>query len=144
MVQRNQIKYGIPRIHGLVYDIRTGVLKELDIDFKGYLRKFSGIYRLHSYPTDDIPVTRSQLRVNMVRNLVEGHEEYDGQVSIRYITRAMKLETVLFSHEEVDDCVAFAKSKLIDPTCPFISIEELIRYFVELDEDTVSDATITQ
>lgn len=36
MVQHHQLQHGFPRIHGLVYDIRTGELKELDIDVRGY------------------------------------------------------------------------------------------------------------
>jgi hypothetical protein len=134
MVQRHQIKYGFPRIHGLVYDIHTGELNELDIDFHGYLHKFSGIYRLHSFPTDDLPKSRSQLRVNIVRYLVEGHEEEEGCISVRYITRALKAEKELFDTHEVDEAITYAKHMLSDASSPFISTQDLISFFDDEDD----------
>ncbi|TMW66629.1 hypothetical protein Poli38472_014605 [Pythium oligandrum] len=32
LVQRHQVKYGFPRIHGFVYNLLDGELKELDVD----------------------------------------------------------------------------------------------------------------
>lgn len=37
----------LPQIHGLVYDIREGLLKELAIDYSSYAKKFENIYRLY-------------------------------------------------------------------------------------------------
>ncbi|KAL0592607.1 hypothetical protein ABG067_000171 [Albugo candida] len=109
MVQRCQIKYGYPRIHGLVYDMESGQLKALNVDFQGYLRSFSGIYRLHSFPTDTIPSKRWQLQANLLADLVKGHEETENTISIRYLQRAMKAESDLFDQDEISACIDHAK-----------------------------------
>ncbi len=36
-----------PRIHGLVFDPKDGILKRQDIDFKSVTRAFGGLYDLH-------------------------------------------------------------------------------------------------
>lgn len=135
MVQRNQNKYGFPRVHGLVYDIETGVLKPLEVDFRGYVQKFSRIYRLHSFhkinlQVDDYPPTVPQMRRNMIRSLAEGHEEDEGDtISARYISRRMKDEAELFTPEEVDASIEYAKGECGDPKSPFIKIAHIIEYF---------------
>ncbi|TMW64198.1 hypothetical protein Poli38472_012820 [Pythium oligandrum] len=134
MVQNHQLKYGFPRIHGLVYDLHSGELRELSIDFRGYLRRFQGIYRLHSAPTDDIPRSRTQLQVNMVRDIVNGNEEEEGRISVRFLTRMLKKENVLFSESEVEGCIAHAKTLERDPRSPFINVEAVIQFFMEPDE----------
>lgn len=137
MVQRNQQKYGFPRIHGVVYDIHSGVLKQLDIDYQGYLKQYSGIYRLHAFSTDDFPPTAQQMRRNMIHSLAEGHEEDEtsGTVSVRYIARVMKNESDLFSPQEVDASIEFARlqeaaaSESGGDSAHFVKIESLVRYF---------------
>lgn len=37
VVQKKQAKDAMPRIHGWVYDVATGFLKKLDIDFKVHI-----------------------------------------------------------------------------------------------------------
>ncbi|KAF1334771.1 Carbonic anhydrase, partial [Globisporangium splendens] len=131
MVQRNQQKYGFPMIHGLVYDIHSGVLKQLDIDYQGYLKQYSGIYRLHAFHTDEFPPTIQQMRRNMIQSLAEEHQEDDdGTISVRYISRVLKSESDLFSPEEVDSSIDFARSEVGDPATPFIKIESLIEFSV--------------
>nr|CCA23814.1 carbonic anhydrase putative [Albugo laibachii Nc14] len=125
MVQRCQIKYGYPRIHGLAYDIKTGSLKALDVDFQGYLRSFSGIYRLHSFPTDTIPNKRWQLQANLLADLVKGHEETENTISIRYLQRAMNSEPELFDDDEISACIEHAK-------CQSQSTQECESAFVDI------------
>jgi hypothetical protein len=43
---------GYPRIHGLVYDLKNGLLKKLDIDFKAYAEKYQSIYSLYETNRD--------------------------------------------------------------------------------------------
>uniref|UniRef100_K3WH45 carbonic anhydrase n=1 Tax=Globisporangium ultimum (strain ATCC 200006 / CBS 805.95 / DAOM BR144) TaxID=431595 RepID=K3WH45_GLOUD len=130
MAQRNQQKYGFPRIHGLVYDIHSGVLKQLDIDYQGYLKQYNGIYRLHAFHTDEFPPTIQQMRCNMIQSFAEEHQEDDdGTISVRYISRVLTSESDLFSPEEVDLSIDFARSEMGDPATPFIKIESLIEFF---------------
>ncbi|GLD93742.1 hypothetical protein PINS_up002347 [Pythium insidiosum] len=105
LVQRHQVKYGFPRIHGLVYNIKNGELKELDVDFQSYIKKYRSIYRLHAFPTE-APLNRAQLQSNMIRSLIDGHEEETGRVSLKYIHRAMLNEPLLFSDSEVTAAIA--------------------------------------
>lgn len=51
VVQKKQANDSMPRIHGLVYDVGTGVLKNLDIDFKAEILKYQSVYRLHDLPS---------------------------------------------------------------------------------------------
>lgn len=137
MVQQRQLQYGYPRIHGLAYDIHNGELKKLDIDFAGYLYTFRGIYRLHSHGSDELPLTRSQMRRNMVRRLVQGHEEDDqGTVSARFISRKMKEEDELFDAEEVDACITYALNESADPNHAFVNLKNLLEYFTDADSVT--------
>lgn len=47
IVQRAQRETRLPRIHGLVYDFRDGLLRKLQIDFKEYARQNGHIYSLY-------------------------------------------------------------------------------------------------
>jgi carbonic anhydrase len=49
IVQQMQAKTGRPRIHGFVYDIKNGLLKHLDIDFKSQLKKYRNIYEVADF-----------------------------------------------------------------------------------------------
>ena len=44
VVQKKQARHSTPKIHGLVYDVATGLLKKLDIDFKVCERAFVNAY----------------------------------------------------------------------------------------------------
>lgn len=46
IVQEHVRKYGYPRVHGLVYELKEGILKQLDIDFEGYIEKYQHIYAI--------------------------------------------------------------------------------------------------
>eukprot|EP00697_Spironema_sp_BW2_P009326 gnl/Spiro4/24179_TR11998_c0_g1_i1.p1 gnl/Spiro4/24179_TR11998_c0_g1~~gnl/Spiro4/24179_TR11998_c0_g1_i1.p1 ORF type:complete len:291 (+),score=56.24 gnl/Spiro4/24179_TR11998_c0_g1_i1:47-874(+) len=48
IVQRRFTEQKGVGIHGMVYDIADGKLRELAIDFKGYVNKYSHLYRLHA------------------------------------------------------------------------------------------------
>ncbi|CAM9130413.1 unnamed protein product [Phaeothamnion confervicola] len=50
IVQRRQAQEALPRIHGWVYDVATGLLKDVKIDFKAEIRKYKDIYRLYDFP----------------------------------------------------------------------------------------------
>lgn len=127
LVQRHQVKYGFPRIHGLVYNIHNGELKELDVDFQEYVRKYRAIYRLHSFPSE-VPLRRSQLQGNMIRTLATGHEEEPGHVSVKYIRRAMTNEPLLFSATEIDAALSGLQDEA-GGSKTTVDVEELVRYF---------------
>jgi carbonic anhydrase len=129
LIQRMQLKYGFPRIHGLVYSLRSGELKELDIDYQGYIQQYSSIYRLHSFPSDEIPRKRWQLQTNMLRHLIENHEEERNRISVKYIERVMAKESELFTPEETAAAVAKAKEQEIDPLSPFVNSDAILAYF---------------
>jgi carbonic anhydrase len=46
IVQKAQKATGYPRIHGFVYDIAEGLIKDLNIDFKAKVRRMSRLYSL--------------------------------------------------------------------------------------------------
>jgi carbonic anhydrase len=48
VVQQARLRSGFPKIHGLVYDIKDGLLKQIDVDLYGYLRKYQNVYKLYS------------------------------------------------------------------------------------------------
>ena len=50
IVQRKQATDGQPRIHAWVYDVETGLLKDLGIDFKSEIKRFKDIYRVYDLP----------------------------------------------------------------------------------------------
>jgi hypothetical protein len=125
-VQRHQIRYGFPRIHGLVYDLKSGNLKELDVDFKSYIRTYRSIYKLHSFPSDE-PLERDQLQTNLVISLSEGHEEESGRVSVRYLKRAMAKETEVFSPDEIEAAFGAALQGEKDTTT--VDVHKLVQFF---------------
>jgi carbonic anhydrase len=47
IIQKAWSKGHFPMIHGLVYDMKEGLLRELDIDQEGFQRKYSSIYQLY-------------------------------------------------------------------------------------------------
>jgi len=49
IVQQMQAKTGRPRIHGFVYDIKNGLLKHLDIDFKSQVKQYRDIYSVADF-----------------------------------------------------------------------------------------------
>jgi carbonic anhydrase len=49
IIQKAWSKGRFPLIHGLVYDLKEGLLKELDIDYKGIQAKYRDIYGLDYY-----------------------------------------------------------------------------------------------
>ncbi|RLN91465.1 hypothetical protein BBJ28_00014104, partial [Nothophytophthora sp. Chile5] len=129
MVQRRMGSYGHPRIHGLVYDIHTGALKELDVDYRGYMAKHMGVFRLHTFRDDKIPSTKAELQRNMILDLVDEHEEEPGMVSIRYMDRMLKKETELFTPKEVDEAITAIKGKMKDPQNPFVEVNSFVAFF---------------
>uniref|UniRef100_A0A7S1N9X7 Carbonic anhydrase n=1 Tax=Eutreptiella gymnastica TaxID=73025 RepID=A0A7S1N9X7_9EUGL len=44
IIQRRQAAHGLPRIHGMVYDVGEGLLRKLDLDFKHSIREMRHIY----------------------------------------------------------------------------------------------------
>jgi hypothetical protein len=50
---RSPYKYAEPRIHAMVYEPGTGILKKLDVDFKEYLRELGSVYDLYSVDSDE-------------------------------------------------------------------------------------------
>lgn len=45
-VQKSYVEKGFPTVHGWVYDLKNGVLKDLEIDFEGVLHEIQKIYDL--------------------------------------------------------------------------------------------------
>lgn len=48
-VQEEYIESGFPRVHGWVFDLKTGLLKDLKFDFEGSLKKIQKLYDLTGY-----------------------------------------------------------------------------------------------
>ncbi|KAG1710675.1 hypothetical protein DVH05_013399 [Phytophthora capsici] len=99
----------------------------MDIDFQSYVRKYRSIYKLHSFPEGEVPLRRSQHQGNMIRSLVEGHDEEPGRVSAKFIKRAMSKEPLLFSDSEINSAIARAQEGETDDNT--VDIEKLVRYF---------------
>lgn len=49
-VQHSYLKRGYPLVHGLVFDLRTGLIKDLGINFEDHLRAIQEIYNLTDAP----------------------------------------------------------------------------------------------
>ncbi|MDR6567105.1 carbonic anhydrase [Chitinophaga ginsengisegetis] len=45
-VQKSYVEKGFPTVHGWVYDLKNGMLKDLEIDFEGVLHEIQKIYDL--------------------------------------------------------------------------------------------------
>lgn len=45
-VQKSYVEKGYPTVHGWVYDLKNGMLKDLEIDFEGVLHEIQKIYDL--------------------------------------------------------------------------------------------------
>ncbi|KAG1683818.1 hypothetical protein DVH05_013116 [Phytophthora capsici] len=65
LVQRHRVKYGFPRIHGLVYDLKNGKLNEMDIAFQSYVRKYRSIYVTRGISSEEL----FNARWNIVKEL---------------------------------------------------------------------------
>lgn len=48
-VQEEYIESGYPRVHGWVFDLKTGLLKDLQFDFEASLKKIQKLYDLTGY-----------------------------------------------------------------------------------------------
>lgn len=51
-VQKSYVKNGYPVVHGWVFDLKTGLLKDLEINFIKILKDIQEIYDLTSIPSD--------------------------------------------------------------------------------------------
>lgn len=105
LVQRHQAKYGFPRIHGLVYNIKDGQLKELDVDFKSYIKRYGSVFKLHSF-TDKDPsgLHRGQLQSNFIKDFANTYE-VDGHVKLKVLKKTMLQEPILFSTSEIEGAI---------------------------------------
>ncbi|DAZ93005.1 TPA: hypothetical protein N0F65_006574, partial [Lagenidium giganteum] len=118
-VQRHQAKYGFPRIHGLVYNIKNGEVKELDVDFQAYVKQYSSIYKLHSFNSPDPSgYSRAHLQGNAVRSICELDKHDDGRVSVTFLKQSMQNEPLLFSASEIDGAIAEAQKGEKDKNFP--------------------------
>ncbi|TDH67986.1 hypothetical protein CCR75_003468 [Bremia lactucae] len=127
LVQRHQVKYGFPRIHGLVYDLKNGKLNEMDIDFHSYVRQYQSIYQLHPFPKGEAPMLRSQLQGNMIRLLVEGHVEEPNWIRVEFVKDSMSKEPLLFSESEINSAIVRAQDGEADKK--MVDVERLIQCF---------------
>lgn len=57
-VQRRLLKEGFPKVHAWVYDINTGLLKDLKHDFQSELSGFMKIYKLEERHPEEISASR--------------------------------------------------------------------------------------
>jgi len=128
LVQRHQAKYGFPRIHGLVYNIGDGELKELDINFKDYVKKYSSIYKLHSFDSPDpANYRREHLQRKMIRALAEEFEGESAHINASHLRTAMTNEPLLFSETEIDGALNFAEQLAADKDR--VKLEDVVKYF---------------
>jgi hypothetical protein len=59
-VQQHLRKHGYPRVHGLVYDVGEGHLKELDLDFQAYIQEYQHIFAVGKQNSVRIPNANSR------------------------------------------------------------------------------------
>ncbi len=50
VVQKSYVEKGFPIVHGLVFDMQSGLIKDLKIDFEGILHEIQEIYNLTDAP----------------------------------------------------------------------------------------------
>uniref|UniRef100_A0AAV1T2F6 Carbonic anhydrase n=1 Tax=Peronospora matthiolae TaxID=2874970 RepID=A0AAV1T2F6_9STRA len=121
-----------PNIHGLVYDIHTGGLKELKVNYCGYFCKLVGDDSLHAFPDGEPTMGLAHRRRNTILDLGDGLERKPGLVRTRYMARMLKRETDLFTPEEVDEAIAAIRGQMADPFSAFMNIKDLIAYFAPM------------
>ncbi|EEY58063.1 carbonic anhydrase, putative [Phytophthora infestans T30-4] len=121
-----------PGIHGLVYDVKTGALKELKVDYCGYYAKLIGEDSLHAFPDGEPTMGLAHRRRNLILDLPDGLEREPGLVRIRYMARMLKRESELFSPEEVDEAIETIKGQMDDPNNSFMNVKHLIAYFAPM------------
>ncbi|OWZ24511.1 Carbonic anhydrase [Phytophthora megakarya] len=121
-----------PNIHGLVYDIKTGGLKELKVDYCGYFSKLVGEDNLHAFPEGEPTMGLAHRRRNAILDLSDGLEKEPGVVRIRYIARMLKRESDLFSPEEVDEAIQAITNQMEDPQSSLMNVKDLITYFAPM------------
>ncbi|CAI5736137.1 unnamed protein product [Hyaloperonospora brassicae] len=121
-----------PNIHGLVYDIHTGGLKELKVNYCGYFCKLVGDDSLHAFPDGEPTMGLAHRRRNAILDLGDGLERTPGLVRTRYMARMLKRETELFTPEEVDEAIVAIRSEMADPFSAFMNIKDLIAYFAPM------------
>ncbi|POM65359.1 Carbonic anhydrase [Phytophthora palmivora] len=132
VVQHRLGRPDMPNIHGLVYDIKTGGLKELKVDYCGYYAKLIGEDSLHAFPDGEPTMGLAHRRRNAILDLADGLEKEPGVVRIRYMARMLKRESDLFSPEEVDEAIEAIKDQMEDPNISFMHIKDLIAYFAPM------------
>ncbi|CAI5714600.1 unnamed protein product [Peronospora destructor] len=121
-----------PNIHGLVYDIQTGGLKELKVDYYGYFAKLVGDDSLHAFPDGEPTMGLAHRRRNAILDLGDGLESEPGVVRTCYMARMLKRESDLFTPEEVDEAIDTIMSQMEDSQKSFLNIKDLIAYFAPM------------
>jgi len=53
VIQRHQRDRQAPRVHGLVYNIFDGLLKKVDVDFRGYAEEYSDVFSFYDLPKQE-------------------------------------------------------------------------------------------
>jgi len=48
----NDQSHGLPRIHAMVYEVESGILRRLPINFRHYLHEFNELYGIYEIPDD--------------------------------------------------------------------------------------------
>ena len=93
IVQQMQAKTGRPRIHGFVYDIKNGLLKHLDIDFRSQVKKYRDIYSVADF--------RRYAPVS-IDNLTTGDSDLDDTIDIHQMTRDARERQARLLFEAID------------------------------------------
>jgi len=91
IVQNSQAKTDRPRIHGMVYDIGEGLLKDLDIDFQSDANKYKDVHTETDFekciPLDINHVIGTKIGKNKLDRLVTieagGYKAYESKRSYR-------------------------------------------------------------
>ncbi|GAB3226639.1 carbonate dehydratase [Hymenobacter seoulensis] len=60
VVQQHYVKGGFPTVHGWVFDLKTGLLKDLKLDFEHILHDIQEIYNLSDQPIFGEAITPAQ------------------------------------------------------------------------------------